>query len=59
MADSSSGCPERAVMTRRFWARLGAPDPEAATAGLLRGVRSLEFLERTVTKSNERTQRST
>ena len=33
-------------------------NPESAAAGLHRGVRSLEFLERTVTKSNERAQRS-
>lgn len=39
-------------------ARVPKPlDPEAVAAGLQRGVRSLEFLERTVTQSNERMQR--
>lgn len=40
-------------------ARAALPQsPESAAAGLRRGMRSLEFLARTVAKSNERTQRS-
>lgn len=40
-------------------ARATSPASPESAAVLLRGVRSLEFLERTVTTSNERTRRST